>query len=100
MSSLKDRMGEDMLEDLTLLARYNHDYNISTVRSGFESALKSTGAGLIVNDDGELIYPFISHTRGFKYDSNGLSDVTIYDPSVANYNLSGDNYMISESDEI
>ena len=90
MSSLKDRMGEDMLEDLTLLARYNHDYNISTVRSGFESALKSTGAGLIVNDDGELIYPFISHTRGFKYDSNGLSDVTIGGIPTSNDRLNFD----------
>jgi hypothetical protein len=77
MSSLKDKMGEDMLEDLTALARYNHDYDLATVKSGFESALKSTGSGLIVDDDGELIYPFISHTRGFKYDANGLSDVTI-----------------------
>lgn len=76
MSSIKDRMGEDMLEDLTYLARYNHDYNQATVKSAFEQGLKSTGGGLIVDPDGELIYPFISHTRGFKFDSNGLYDVT------------------------
>ena len=76
LSSLKDRMGEDMLEDLTSLARFNHDYNQATVKSAFEQGLKSTGGGLIVDPDGDLIYPFISHTRGFKFDSNGLYDVT------------------------
>ncbi len=76
MSSIKERMGDDMLEDLTYLARYNHDYNQATVKSAFEQGLKSTGGGLIVDPDGELIYPFISHTRGFKFDSNGLYDVT------------------------
>ena len=78
LTSLKDQLGEDKLEDLLWLNRYNHTYDIATVRAGFEDSLLLTpGSGMAAGSDGQIKYPFISHTRGFKYDTNGLYDVTV-----------------------
>lgn len=78
MTTLKDQMGEDMLEDLEYLSRFDHEFSIAKVRGGFETSLKYDDGFMPVAADtsGEIIYPFITHTKGFQYNStNGLYDV-------------------------
>jgi len=57
--SLKDLLGDDELEDLPQLDDYTHDYSSSNVKTGLQSGLSS----------GKIIYPLISHTKRFYYDS-------------------------------
>tara|TARA_R110002012_G_scaffold314826_1_gene527913 strand:+ start:1151 stop:3406 length:2256 start_codon:yes stop_codon:yes gene_type:complete len=57
--NLKDLLGEDELSELTQLDNYTHDYTSSNVKTGLQSGLSS----------GKIIYPLISHTKRFYYDS-------------------------------
>ena len=78
MTTLKDQFGEDMLEDLDYLSRFDHEFSMTKVRGGFEKSLKYSGGFMPVASDtsGEIIYPFITHTKGFQYTTtDGLYDV-------------------------
>jgi len=57
--NLKDLLGDDELSSLGQLDDYNHEYNSTNVKTGLESGLSS----------GKIIYPLISHTKRFYYDS-------------------------------
>ena len=57
--SLKDLLGDDELSLLGELDEYTHEYNNTNVKTGLESGLSS----------GKIIYPLISHTKRFYYDS-------------------------------
>ena len=57
--NLKDLLGDDELSSLGQLDTYNHDYNSTNVQTGLQSGLSS----------GKIIYPLISHTKRFYYDS-------------------------------
>lgn len=57
--NLKDLLGDDELSDLPELDDYTHDYNSSNVKTGLQSGLSS----------GKIVYPLISHTKRFYYDS-------------------------------
>lgn len=58
--TLTDLLGEDLLSDLEGLESYNHDYGEAEVLTGLQSSLLS----------GNIIYPLISHTNRFFYDSS------------------------------
>lgn len=78
MTTLKDQFGEDLLEDLDYLNRFNHEYSLAKVKGGFETSLKYDGGFMPVAADtsGEIIYPFVTHTKGLQYNStNGLYDI-------------------------
>ena len=85
LTTLKDRMGNDILPDLDYLDRFEHAFDVSTVRSGFEGYLKydSTTDSMVSNaSEGEIAYPFISHTTAFQYDNTGgLSNINSVTPS-------------------
>ena len=57
--NLKDLLGDDELSTLPQLDDYTHDYNDTNVKLGLQSGLSS----------GKIIYPLISHTKRFYYDS-------------------------------
>ena len=65
--NLKDLLGEDELSTLGQLDDYTHDYTSTNVKTGLQSGLSS----------GKIIYPLISHTKRFYYDS---------EESTPNYN--------------
>lgn len=79
MTTLKDQFGEDLLEDLSYLSRFDHEFSLAKVRGGFQTSLKYSAGFMPVASDtsGEIIYPFVTHTKGFQYtSSNGLYDIT------------------------
>ena len=57
--NLKDLLGDDELSLLSSLDTYTHDYNNTNVKTGLQTSLSS----------GKIIYPLISHTKRFFYDS-------------------------------
>jgi len=57
--NLKDLLGDDELSTLGQLDDYTHDYTSTNVKTGLQSGLSS----------GKIIYPLISHTKRFFYDS-------------------------------
>lgn len=57
--NLKDLLGDDELSLLGDLDEYSHDYSNTNVKTGLQSGLFS----------GKIIYPLISHTKRFYYDS-------------------------------
>jgi hypothetical protein len=57
--NLKDLLGEDELSTLSQLDDYTHNYTSTNVKTGLQSGLSS----------GKIIYPLISHTKRFYYDS-------------------------------
>jgi len=57
--NLKDLLGDDELSTLGQLDDYTHDYTSTNVKNGLQSGLSS----------GKIIYPLISHTKRFYYDS-------------------------------
>ena len=57
--NLKDLLGDDELSLLQDLDDYTHDYTSTNVKTGLQSGLSS----------GKIIYPLISHTKRFFYDS-------------------------------
>ncbi len=57
--NLKDLLGDDELSILGQLDDYTHDYTSSNVKNGLQTGLSS----------GKIIYPLISHTKRFYYDS-------------------------------
>lgn len=78
LTSLKERFKEDKLYQLDYLDYLNHDFNITNVRLGFETGFNVV-SGTVTSDSTfpNIIYPFLSHTRGFTYSTNhGLYDIT------------------------
>ena len=57
--NLKDLLGDDELSTLGQLDDYTHDYTSTNVKTGLQTGLSS----------GKIIYPLISHTKRFYYDS-------------------------------
>lgn len=70
-SRLKDDLRDAKLKDLGSLAELDHDYTYANVKNGFQTGLKySSGIATATNaDDAELVYPFITHTKLYEYDS-------------------------------
>jgi hypothetical protein len=63
--SLKTLMGDDKLNTLNYLDdNYNHDYNATDIRTAVRNGLFSQS-----NNVPAIIYPLISHTKRFYYDS-------------------------------
>ena len=83
MTSLKDQFGEDLIEQLDSLNKFNHTFNIANVRGGMETSLiyNSVTEVMDINSSsvapGEIVYPLITHTKGLRFSTtNGLRDVT------------------------
>ena len=61
--TLPELFGEDKLSDVSTLSAYDHPYDASQVKTGFQSSLVS----------GNIVYPLISHTNRLYYDSSGVT---------------------------
>ena len=83
---VKDVIGDDKLSSLDLSA-YDHEYSSANVKTGLTSSLSS----------GAIVYPMISHTRRFLYDSD--NGTTSNDTQVnIHYDVAKDNDAIDYTD--
>jgi len=65
VTSLKDKFGEDQLNDLDLSA-LDHSYNDTNIEAGLD--------GFVSGTDSSIIYPLISPVRNWFYDSTSSDD--------------------------
>ncbi len=92
LTSLKDILGKAELRDLSSLNQYNHEYNITNVRNGFEEGLDiyvaPDGTRFVTKDpDGDIKYPLISHTRLFEYDNQKFHRLLSEEEKAAGYTV-------------
>lgn len=84
-SKIKDIVRDDKLSDLYTLDRLNHDYSITeNIQTGFQNFCRVDvqGSGnseerfLVPDNDGEICYPFLTHTKRYTYtQQNGIRNV-------------------------
>ena len=68
--SLKDKLSDDKLVDLSYLSNFNHDYGSVNVKTGLTDGLDFTVGG--VSKDDAIIYPLITSSKRLFFNS-GLS---------------------------
>jgi len=98
LASLKDILGSSELKDLTSLNKFNHEYNTDNVKDGFEAGLDiytapDGTASVLRNADGDIKYPFISHTRGFEIDNQGIHEILSQEQRDAGHTVTSDERM-------
>ncbi len=85
-SKIKEELSDLKLSSLTNLSQYNHDYTFSNIKDGFELGLGLSGGSMVraTGLDKEVVYPFISHTKQYIYDSTASPPIyNIDDPTEA-----------------
>ena len=95
LASLKDILGDGMLHNLSSLHRFDHDYNITNTKNGFENGLAFdysdlTNITITTSTTGDIKYPLISHTRGFEHDNQGFHRIISAEDRDAGYTVNAD----------
>ena len=84
--NLNQIIGNTKLANLSYLENLNHDYNHTNVKDGFEAGLTVASGFTIRRLSGgvaNVIYPFISHTKQYAYDSGGTPSMYDFDVFTA-----------------
>ena len=72
--NLKQVLGDDELKDLGLgLSKYNHEYSVDNVYDGFIDGLGIVGGEMVKSSIRDIVYPAISPSDRWFYDSSGVS---------------------------
>ena len=66
--NFKDTFSNDQLDALPLLSQQNHSYGRTSVLNGLQDGY--TDGALTTAETPKIIYPFITHTKGYKYNGN------------------------------
>ena len=87
--SLNNLVGEDQLEDLNWLSNFNYLNTFTNIRNGFKNGLDVSVDS--VNYTDAIIYPLLTHTQQYIYDSGGQFDnfANIAYGTGTNYNKRG-----------
>lgn len=86
MVNLSQLIGSTKLSGLSYLQNYDHDYNITNVKNGFEAGLTITSGSASRRTSGgeaNIVYPFISHTKQYAYQSAGTPELFDFDVFAA-----------------
>lgn len=70
-SRIKESISDNNISTLSGLSQYNHDYTFANIKDGFELGLGLSGGNMVraTGLDKTVVYPFISHTKQYIYDS-------------------------------
>lgn len=77
---LRDTLENDDLSDLSYLSQFDHDYVLAEVEDGLEAGLGLNGSSVMDQYNGttvtvrSIIYPLISHTNRYAYNSTSTPD--------------------------
>ena len=87
--SLNNLVGEDQLEDLNWLSNFNYLNTFTNIRNGFENGIDVPVDSVTYTD--AIIYPLLTHTQQYIYDSGGQFDnfANIAYGTGTNYNKRG-----------
>ena len=82
MSRIKEQLRNSNLRGLTYLQRYDHTYNGTNVKNGFEKGLDRSAsfAKAATAADADVVYPFISHTGQYILDDTVTGNIYRLDP--------------------
>ena len=87
---LKDRVKDRKLSSLDF-SRFNHDYNATKVKQGVQTYVSPVGKQAVTT--AHIIYPLISHTNRFIYDS-GTAGTTL--SNTRNIDYTGNQSTVNE----
>ena len=75
--NLNQVIGNTKLKDLSYLSNFNHSYDQTNVIDGFEAGLTISSGFTFrrTTGDANIVYPFISHTKQYAYDSSASPSV-------------------------
>ena len=73
LTNLSNVIGSAELSDLSSLNKYNHEYDQLTVYDGFTQGLQLDGDTMNNGNDRDIIYPAISATDKWYYESGNVS---------------------------
>ena len=83
LTNLRNTIGNAELSELPYLDLYNHDYNITNVHNGFTVGLELSGDTMSVGAGRDVVYPSISASDKWYYDSSGSSAPEVYRQGVS-----------------
>ena len=70
LTKIQNVIGVSELSELSTLDKYNHTYNIDNVNNGFRTGLELSSTGMITGAGKDIVYPSISASEKWFYDSN------------------------------
>jgi len=82
--TLKDKLKDRILSSLDF-SEFDHAYSVANVKQGLESFVTSLGNQTV--SEAKIIYPLISHTQRFIYNSSAGGVLTTQDRSSTTRNL-------------
>lgn len=71
LTKIQNVIGVSELSELSSLDKYNHTYNIDNVNNGFRTGLELSSTGMITGTGKDIVYPSISASEKWFYDSSG-----------------------------
>ena len=71
LTKIQNVIGVSELSELSSLDKYNHTYGIDNVNNGFRTGLELSSTGMITGAGKDIVYPSISASEKWFYDSNG-----------------------------
>lgn len=71
LTKIQNVIGVSELSELSSLDKYNHIYNIDNVNNGFRTGLELSSTGMITGAGKDIVYPSISASEKWFYDSSG-----------------------------
>lgn len=71
LTKIQNVIGVSELSELSSLDKYNHTYNIDNVNNGFRTGLELSSTGMITGAGKDIVYPSISASEKWFYDSSG-----------------------------
>ena len=71
LTKIQNVIGVSELSELSTLDKYNHIYNIDNVNNGFRTGLELSSTGMITGAGKDIVYPSISASEKWFYDSSG-----------------------------
>jgi chitodextrinase len=74
LTKIQNVIGVSELSELSTLDKYNHTYNIDNVNNGFRTGLELSSTGMITGAGKDIVYPSISASEKWFYDSNASTD--------------------------
>ena len=97
LTNLKNVVGDTELSELPYLDLYNHEYNITNVYDGFSVGLELSGDTMAVGAGRDVVYPSISASDKWFYDSSGSTSPSVYKQGVSTnlYDVIGNAYGIN-----
>ena len=78
LTSLGNVLGNTELSELSTLNKYSHEYDIDNVYDGFVEGLQLSGDTMGIGENRDIVYPSISATDKWYYDSSASTPPVEY----------------------